>query len=204
MTDKIEEILSFWFGALAQDGMPPKDRSRFWFRADRKTDALIRQRFGTLLDQAASGTLNDWAQTARGRLALILLCDQFSRHIYRGTADAFAYDKMALTLCTGGIKRGHDRELKPIERAFFYMPMQHCEDLTTQDRCVYHHEQLLKDVPLATASGFRSFVQHAYGHRDIVRRFGRFPHRNRVLGRRSTDAEIDFLRTHRAAFGQGS
>lgn len=203
LADGIRQVHAFWFGPLGKDDLPRKDRSRLWFRADRKSDDLIRQRFGPLLDRAARGELKDWAQTAQGRLALILLCDQFSRNMYRGTADAFAHDEMALSLCTEGIERGHDRELKPIERAFFYMPMEHCEDLSMQDRCVQSYEQLLKDVPPATASRLRSFMQHAYNHRDIIRRFGRFPHRNRVLGRRSTDAEIDFLRTRKATFGQG-
>lgn len=203
LTDGIRQIHAFWFGSLGNDGLPRKDRARLWFRADRKIDDTIRQRFGALLDQIARGELQDWAQTAQGRLALILLCDQFSRNIYRGTADAFAYDEMALTLCTEGIERGHDRELKPIERAFFYMPMEHCEQLSMQERCVRHYEQLLQDVPPATANRLCSFLQHAQDHCDIVRRFGRFPHRNRLLQRPSTTAEIDFLRTHKATFGQG-
>lgn len=203
LADEIRQIHTFWFGPLGKDGLPRKDRSRLWFRADRKTDGLIRRRFGALLDQAARGELKDWERTAQGRLALILLCDQFSRNIYRGTADAFARDEMGLMLCTEGIKCGHDRELRPIERAFFYMPMEHCEQLSIQDRCVLIYEQLLKDVPPAIASRLRSFMQHAYDHRDIVRRFGRFPHRNRALERPSTVAEVDFLRTHKANFGQG-
>lgn len=203
LAEEIRQIHAFWFGHLGEDGMPPSDRSRLWFRADRKTDDSIRQRFGALLDQAARGELKGWAQTAQGRLALILLCDQFSRNIYRGTAAAFAHDERALTLCTEGIERAHDRQLRPIERAFFYMPMEHCEQLSMQERCVRHYEQLLQDVPPATASRLRSFLQHAHDHRDIVRRFGRFPHRNRVLERPSTAAEADFLRTHKATHGQG-
>ncbi len=203
LADEIRQIHAFWFGPLGEAGVPRKDRSRLWFRADAKTDSLIRQRFGALLDRAARGELNSWAQTAEGRLALILLCDQFARNIYRGTAHAFAHDAMALTLCTEGIECGHDRELRPIERAFFYMPMEHCEQLSMQERCVQHYEQLLEDVPPATGGQLRSFLQHARDHRDIVLRFGRFPHRNRVLERPSTAAEIDFLRTHKATFRQG-
>ena len=203
LADEIRHIHAFWFGPPGKDGMPPNDRSRLWFRADRKTDDTIRRRFGALLDRAARGELNNWAQIAEGRLALILLCDQFARNIYRGTAHAFAHDAMALTLCTEGIECGHDRALAPIERAFFYMPMEHCEQLSMQERCVGHYEQLLQEVPPATASRLRSFLRHAHDHRDIVRRFGRFPHRNRVLARRSTDAEADFLRTQKGAFGQG-
>ncbi|MDX1487594.1 MAG: DUF924 family protein [Acidiferrobacterales bacterium] len=203
MADEIRQIHAFWFGPLGEDGLPRKDRWRLWFGANRRADDFICQRFGALLDQAARGELKDWAQTARGRLALILLCDQFSRNIYRGTAGAFAHDETALTECTEGIECGHDRELEPIERAFFYMPMEHCEQLSMQERCVRHYEQLLQEVPPVTARGLRSFLQHAQDHRDIVRRFGRFPHRNRVLGRPSSVAEADFLRTHEVTFGQG-
>ena len=104
LADEIRHIHAFWFGPPGKDGMPPNDRSRLWFRADRKTDDTIRRRFGALLDRAARGELNNWAQIAEGRLALILLCDQFARNIYRGTAHAFAHDAMALTLCTEGIE----------------------------------------------------------------------------------------------------
>lgn len=200
---QVEDILSFWFGPLTPDGLPVADRSQLWFGFDPQTDKLIRQRFGARLQQACQGKLASWEQEARGRLALILLLDQFSRNIYRSTSRAFAQDEMALSLSLAGIDRAHDRELSAIERVFFYMPMQHCESLPMQDRCVEQCEQLLEGLTPGTAARLRGFVDHAMQHRDIIRRFGRFPHRNRILGRDCTAEESEYLRARTTTFGQG-
>ncbi len=200
--EQIEEILSFWFGPLTPDGLPVADRSQLWFGFDRQTDKLIRERFEVRLQQARQGKLASWEQRARGRLALIVLLDQFSRTIYRATPRAFAQDEMALSLCLAGIDRAHDQELSAIERVFFYMPLQHCESLAMQDRCVEQCQQLLQALAPAAAR-LRGFVDHALQHRDIIRRFGRFPHRNGILGRDSTAEEREYLRTRTGTFGQG-
>jgi uncharacterized protein (DUF924 family) len=200
---QIEEILSFWFGPLTPDGLPVVDRSRLWFGFDRATDGHMRQRFEGCLAQASQGKLASWERQARGRLALILLLDQFSRNIDRATPRAFAQDEMALSLCLAGIDRGHDQELSAIERVFFYMPLQHCESLAMQDRCVEQYQRLLQGLAPGTAARLRDFLDHAQQHRDIIRRFGRFPHRNRILGRDSTAAEREYLHARTGTFGQG-
>jgi uncharacterized protein (DUF924 family) len=201
--EQIEEILSFWFGPLSPDGLPVADRSQLWFGFDRQTDQLIRERFGSCLEQACQGKLTSWEQQARGRLALILLLDQFSRNVYRSTPRAFAQDEMALSLSLTGTDRAHDQELSAIERVFFYMPLQHCESLVMQDRCVEQCRQLLHGLAPAAAVRLRGFLDHAQQHRDIIRRFGRFPHRNHILGRNATAEEREYLRTRTATFGQG-
>ena len=199
---QIDEILSFWFGPLTPDGLPVADRSQLWFGFDRHTDKLIRERFGAHLQQACQGELASWEQQARGRLALILLLDQFSRNIYRATPRAFAQDAMALSLALEGIDRTHDQELNATERVFFYMPLQHCESLAMQDRSVEQYQHLLQVLAPATVVRLRGFLDHATQHRDIIRRFGRFPHRNRILGRDSTAAECEYL-GGATTFGQG-
>lgn len=201
--EPIEEILSFWFSELTPDGLPVADRSQLWFGFDQQTDTLIRERFEAHLEQACQGKLTSWEQQARGRLALILLLDQFSRNIYRSTLRAFAQDEMALSLTLAGIDRAHDRELSPIERLFFYMPLQHSESLAMQDRCVEQCQWLLQGLAPAVAAKLRGFVDHALQHRDIIRRFGRFPHRNRILGRDPTAEEREYLRARKGTFGQG-
>ncbi|MFQ5938075.1 MAG: DUF924 family protein [Acidiferrobacterales bacterium] len=203
MHERVQEILSFWFGDLDDNGLPREDRNTLWFRADRTTDELIRKRFGRTLEEAAGGEIDHWAQLSLGRLALIVLCDQFSRNIYRGTPRAFAQDGPALSLCLEGIDTGHDQTLRAIERVFFYMPLQHSEDLGQQERCTRLHERLLEEAPASAADRLRGFLRHAIQHRDIIRRFGRFPHRNRILGRRSTPQELEYLSKHTSSFGQG-
>lgn len=201
--EQIEEILSFWFGELTPDGLPVADRSQLWFGFDPQTDKLIRERFEARLEQACQGKLAPWEQHARGRLALILLFDQFSRNIYRSTPRAFAQDEIALSLSLAGIDRAHDQELSAIECVFFYMPLQHCESLAMQDRCVAQCQRLLEGLTPAAAARLRGFVDHAMQHRDIIRRFGRFPHRNGILGRDSTAEEREYLRARAGTFGQG-
>ena len=155
-----------------------------------------------ILQKATQGQLTSWEQYPRGRLALIVLLDQFSRNIYRGTAQAFAQDELALSLCLQGIDIGHDLALRPIERTFYYLPMEHPESLEIQDKCVQHYEQLVASVPPPTAKELQSSLDYAISHRDIIARFGRFPHRNKLLGRASTAAEREYLSQGGATFGQ--
>ncbi|MFQ5761239.1 MAG: DUF924 family protein, partial [Acidiferrobacterales bacterium] len=148
------------------------------------------------------GQLTSWEQHPRGRLALIVLLDQFSRNIYRGTAQAFAQDELALSLCLQGIDIGHDLALRPIERTFHYLPMEHAESLEMQDKSVQHRRQLVASLPPAMAKKSQFSLDLAISHRDIIARFGRFPHRNRLLGRVSTAAEREYLSQGGATFGQ--
>lgn len=200
---RVEEILAFWFGVLDGDGLSPPERERMWFRSDPALDAEMRGRYARVLAQAAGDELSTWAREARGRLALVLLHDQFTRNLHRGTPQAFAGDARALTLCLEGLACGHDQELAPIERAFFYLPLQHSERLDAQERGLRYYEALLHELSAPVAGRLQGFRDSAIEHRDIIGRFGRFPHRNRILGRRSTPAELEFLAAGTRRFGQG-
>jgi uncharacterized protein (DUF924 family) len=199
---RIEEILSFWFGEIDADGLATAEQTKRWFQASVDTDKLIRERFEPDLQKAIQGQLTSWEQYLRGRLALIVLLDQFSRNIYRGTAQAFAQDELALSLCLQGIDIGHDLALRPIERTFYYLPMEHAESLEMQDKCVQHYQQLVASLPQAMVKKLQLSLDYAISHRDIIARFGRFPHRNKLLGRASTVAEHEYLSQGGATFGQ--
>ncbi len=186
-------ILETWFPN------DPEKANKLWWGKDPALDAELSERFGATLEAAKRGELDEWAVTAQGRLALVILLDQLSRNIYRGTPEAFAADTKARVLVHQGLAVGDDKVLKPIERLFFYLPLEHSEELADQDRCV----ALCREVALAVANDpeadpgrvkqFESFVDYAIRHRDIIARFGRFPHRNAVLGRASTAEELEFL-----------
>ena len=187
------EILDLWF---------PDDRERankMWWGKDPAFDAELRERFGPLLARAKAGELEDWAERASGRLALIILIDQFSRNIFRGDPETYAADAQARALTLEGLERGHDRELPLIQRLFFYMPLEHSEELEHQERCVALCEALAAEAKADSSLSedevktFVGFIDFAVRHRDIVARFGRFPHRNELLGRASTPEEVEFL-----------
>jgi uncharacterized protein (DUF924 family) len=189
----VQDVLSFWFGAA---GRPREE----WFRASDAFDAEIRSRFGEALERAARGDLDDWRSTPRGRLALVVLLDQFSRNAFRGKPSAFALDPRARALALEGIDAGEDRGLPHLERSFLYMPLMHAEDTALQDRSVALFEELARAAPPELAGYLESGAKFARAHRDIVARFSRFPHRNAILGRESTAAEAEFLRQPRSAF----
>lgn len=188
-----EEILDYWFGDSEPDSDELERRIDLWFEAGPEVDTEIATRFGDALREAQRGSLEDWKGTARGRLALIVLLDQFSRNLHRGTEAAFATDIDALRLCLEGIELGLDRELSTVERAFFYMPLQHAEVLSAQEKSVQMFEALEATCADAIRPHMHRFLLSARSHRNIVAKYGRFPHRNRVLGRQCTDAEEDFL-----------
>lgn len=196
-----DTVLAFWFGPLDADGFCIEDRDRLWFRGGRETDRRIREQFAVYVEQALTGALDNRAATPRGRLALIILLDQFTRNIHRGSAAAFSGDEHALRLARDGVEQGQDRQLAPIERTFFYLPFEHAEELDTQNRSVALFRALQTELPQRLRPKVRSALEHAIQHRDIIARFGRFPHRNRVLGRPSTPAENDYL-ADASTFGQ--
>jgi uncharacterized protein (DUF924 family) len=156
-------------------------------------DQQVRERFADLPDAAATGALGHWLATARGRLAWILACDQLPRHIHRGTGRAFAFDALALDAARAGIAAGVDRELGADERAFFYMPFEHSEAPLDQHTAVGLFTALHEAAPAGRRQLTAGWLRHARWHRDIVLRFGRFPHRNAALGRVSTAVELAFL-----------
>ncbi len=175
--DAAEVILKFWF----EETKPYQ-----WFRRDDAFDAAIRNRFAELHTLAIDGKLDHWADAPRTALARIILLDQFSRNIFRDDPRAFAHDHLALKAASDAVARDHDNSFDAKERAFFYMPFMHCEELASQERCV----ELIKErLPGSTNE------PHAIEHRNIIRKFGRFPHRNEVLGRKSTPEEIEFLKS---------
>jgi uncharacterized protein (DUF924 family) len=190
---RIDDILQYWFGADLEDLTAVRQQMQLWFTANPDTDRDVREHFEADLKQASSGALAEWKHSARGRLALIVLLDQVPRNIYRGTPEAFAYDAHALRLCLDGQACGHDHQLRPIERLVFYLPMQHAEDRAIQERSVRCMEALVDAVPSGMKEMFVQCLDFAVRHRDIIVRFGRFPHRNVILGRVSKPEEIAFL-----------
>ena len=179
-----------------------------WFSKDAAFDESIRERFSGLMERAQKGDLDAWAtgdDAAHGSLALIILLDQMSRNVYRGTAQSFAQDGRSLAFCLGGLGAGVDRELTFAERYMFLMPLMHAEDAPLQQRCVTEFETLAFDAEQAGASDglvaiLRAGRDYAVKHADIVKRFGRFPHRNAILGRPSTPEEVAFLEQPGSSF----
>lgn len=200
--EAIRRVLDFWFSASELDAPQIDSRMERWFSADPDLDRRIREEFGDLVEQALRGELDHWASTIEGRLALILLLDQFCRNIHRGTARAFAGDKRALRLCVEGSVSNEYRSLPAIQRVFFFMPLQHAESAAVQDKSVRIYNALAEGVSDTLRETFLTFAQFAELHRDIVERFGRFPHRNRHLGRRNTPEEDAFLAADGPSFGQ--
>lgn len=200
---RIEEILEFWFGDTRRDISCMPEWMEFWFAAGADLDEPVRQRFGADVAEAASGKRDHWAATPEGRLALVLLLDQFTRNIYRGKPEAFACDDKALALTQAGIVAGDDGQLGPVETAFLYMPMQHAESLAVQRQSVALYEALADSVPgSATAIFQKGFAEYARLHRDIIAEFGRFPHRNAIIGRESSPEEAAYLAGDAPSFGQ--
>ena len=195
-SETIESVLFFWFGDAAgrSIGATAKAQEKLWWGGDRGTDDLIRSRFAPLHERAARGELDDWSGTPKGRLALILVLDQFSRNLHRGKPGAFAQDAAAHALCIEGLERQNDRELGPLERVFFYLPLEHSEDRAEQARSVAVYEALAAEVPVSQRQLFDGYTKYARDHRAVIDRFGRFPHRNVILGRDSTPEEIEFLK----------
>ncbi len=200
MDEEFETILRYWFGEDDTDAGILTARGELWFRKDPTVDAEIRARFAAWVERAARGELERWGDTSRGRLALIVLLDQFTRNIHRDGADAFAQDHRALAHSLEGQSRGQDRELKLTQRVFFYMPMEHAESLPVQDESVRRFEALRAEAGAPLAEPFDGFLDYAYRHRDVILRFDRFPHRNALLGRENTPAEEEYLAQPGAGF----
>lgn len=195
-----EEILNFWFGDSPQGQAEPGERTRFWFAGGEAVDREIRERFGTTVKLASEGRLDHWRQSPRGGLALILLLDQFPRNMHRGSGRAYAYDRQAVELSLEGMAAGQDCALSILERAFFYLPLEHAEDLELQRKSVQAFEELLTEAPPALRPQCEGFLDYAWRHLRIIERFGRFPHRNEALNRPCTPEEQEFLRQPGSSF----
>lgn len=187
------DILAFWFGSHDTDQAIAQAKSKVWWAKDAGTDLFILRQFEDEVRAAGRGERDEWSKEPASLLALILLTDQFPRNIYRGRAEAFAFDAAAQSYTQRGLEQGMDRAMRPIERVFFYLPLEHAESLELQNKSVSLFTSLAAQVLPTEMELFAGYARYALRHRDIIARFGRFPHRNVALGRTSTSEEAAFL-----------
>jgi uncharacterized protein (DUF924 family) len=214
--DDALRVRTFWFGkrlsgALPREGLAAiaqelKLRNTLWFGTDSQMtaqqDEQVRSEFRGLVERAGRGNLAAWADSPRRRLSLIILLDQFTRQIYRGTPQAFAHDAQALTLTLSGMESAADGALNIVERLFFYMPLQHGESTEAQEESVSNYRRLLAESPAELRPTFDEAFESAQHHRTLILQFGRFPHRNPILGRESTPEEEAYLKKTGERCGQ--
>ena len=194
-----ESLHACWFGGEADESAADR-QSTLWWSKSAKLDAELAARFTPMVEAARAGALDQWAETAQGALAFILLTDQLPRNIYRGAPAAFASDPMARAVTVDGIERSTDRQLTPIERTFFYLPLEHAESLADQERSVSLYTQLSREAPASQGERYRNYLDYALRHRRVIERFGRFPHRNAIIGRQSTLEELAYLQEPGSSF----
>ncbi len=197
-----DEVLSYWFGDdISYDQAPSiVDRiQNIWFAGSDNVDNEIRNRFADDIAGVTEETLSHLS-SSRDKLAVIILLDQFPRNIFRESSEAFATDHMALRLAKELIRTNEDMELEPIHRVFVYLALEHAEDVEDQSLSVKKYEELLEEVDEGLKSIYESFLDYAIRHKVIIDRFGRFPHRNEILGRESTKEEIEFLKQPGSSF----
>ncbi len=195
-----QTLLNFWFGRLGHDTLPDQTHVTRWWQKNPTFDDQVRQQFESTIDAVANSQHDDWFSDPKGRLAALIALDQFPRNCYRDMPRAFAYDTQALALAKAGIDDQIDKALVPIFRVFFYMPLEHAEDLSAQIQSVELFMQLHRDASPAHQSIFANYYDFAKQHYDIIARFGRFPHRNAILQRESTAEEIAFLAQPNSGF----
>ncbi len=195
-----EEVLAFWFGALDEDGLASTTKSQRWWRKDEAFDAEIAERFGPLIDAVCGDEREAWLETPGEALAYVIVLDQFGRNVHRGTPRMYAEDDRALRAAQRAVEKGFDRLLPLSHRAFLYMPLMHCESKEAQAQCVALFETMQSELSGERAERMKGFVEAARAHRRIVNRFGRFPHRNVILGRTSTAEESAFLQEPGSSF----
>ena len=198
----INKILDFWFGEMKNSGVPDKKKQKMWWQKDKNLDKLIKKEFEILLKRAKSGEFEEWTDNPEGTLAVVILLDQFSRHIYRDTVNAFSQDEMALNIVISAMLKGFDKQLIAVKKTFFYMPLMHSEDIDIQIKSVECFSELEKEYIRndETADIVKINKKYAIMHYEIIKRFGRYPHRNMVLGRESTAEEIEFLKEQGSSF----
>lgn len=197
---EIRDILQFWFGEGQTAGEVADEKTALWWSKNRRIDREIAARFAATSEAAGHGALNHWAESPHGLLALIICTDQFPRNMHRDTPRAFAQDPAALAFAKQGVDSGAARQLRPIERVFAYLPFEHSEALAEQQRAIALYRELAQGAAPGEAELFNGYLDFARKHHQIIQRFGRFPHRNRILGRPSTDAERAFLEQPGSSF----
>ena len=190
-----DEVLTFWLGPEASRDEPGEATRKQWWKKDPDFDREIAETFGSAIELAGVGDLDGWAETPQGRLAIVILLDQFTRNVFRDQPKMYQHDRKAVSHALSGIDGGEAPALRLSERYFLYMPLMHAEDLELQDRCVELFRELSGQAEWCSGA-----LGYAEAHRDIVAEFGRFPHRNRLLDRTSTGAEIRFLKQPGSSF----
>jgi uncharacterized protein (DUF924 family) len=188
-----QPLLEWWFGTFESPSEIAADKGKLWFGKRDSQDLEAQTRFGDWVEQALAGGLTEWAQRPEGWLALVLLLDQLPRMIFRDTPKSFSGDLRAQALVAQGIAADFDRQLRPVQRVFIYLVFEHCENLAVQNEAVSRFIELVEQQPEADRAVFADNLDYAERHQKIIARFGRFPHRNAVLGRESTAEEIEFL-----------
>jgi len=201
MKADIESIYNFWFGGDLSN-LDSKKRNKLWFMGGKTVDERIRDRFESLVVRARSRELDHWTKCPRGTTALIILLDQFPLNIYRGDSRAYASEQYSVELCLRGIANGQDRQLSYFERAFFYLPLEHSESPQHQQLSIKYFTALRDEAPERYVDDAEATLKYAIDHKAIVDQFGRYPHRNKVLGRESSADEIAYLRQGGATYGQ--
>jgi len=195
----LNDIHDYWFGPLAGPFDYPKDKSQLWFKQADETDDYIRATFGAAIADAAGSDWNLEELTREQQVGLVVLLDQFPRNVFRTSAESFAYDATAGAIARRLVERDRDRFFL-IERPFLYLPFEHSEDMPDQDYAVFLTAEAALAAPEALKATFRNFLDFATKHRDVIVRFGRFPHRNELLGRQSTPEEATFVKEHGRGF----
>lgn len=198
--ENIPAIREFWFGDSSDDVTAANRQAGLWWGKNPDIDLQIRQRFETTLLAAEKNQLADWENTPQGVVALVLLTDQFPRNMYRNTPRSFAFDALARGFCRKGLQPDFYMALRPIERIFLHLPLTHSELLQDQEQAVALGTALVEQVAASQKECFAGYLLFAIRHRDIIARFGRFPHRNQILQRQSTPAELEFLQQPGSSF----
>lgn len=201
-SERISQVLNFWFGDLRENELPSEEKQKTWWMKSGEFDRLVEEKFGDLVTLAENGDISSWLETPLGTLAFIIVVDQFPRNIHRDGPGAFSRDALALRACRDGIEKGFDRGLHPVHRVFFYLPLMHSEDPETQRLSVKTYSGLEKEYEREPEirKSLACSVDFAGRHSDIIKRFGRYPHRNAALGRESTPEEIEFLKEPGSSF----
>ena len=202
MPSEPQDVIDYWLGDAETDPSAVRDRSKLWYGSSTEIDNQIRQNFGDALALAERGKLQQWLESPSGQLSLIILLDQFSRNLYRGSRDAWKNDARALDIATRCVDNNDHQGLSLFGRVFLYHPFHHAESTMAQEKAIFLFDELYRDAPPEWHSSLKGYVDFARSHRDIIRRFGRFPHRNKTLGRQSAAEEDEYLKESSSTYGQ--
>lgn len=199
MNSEARKVLNFWFGEV-KDNVAVPQKSSNWYKKDPKFDLEIKTHFEPLVKKAATSKLDHWLESPKEVLAFVILLDQFCRNLHRNSPKAFEHDEIALDATKNALERNYHQELFLIERQFLYMPLMHSEEISDQKKCCELFRELVNQSEGELNSFFKNALQYADRHKEIIERFGRFPHRNEVLGRKSTKEETEFLKEPNSSF----